>query len=80
MGANLQGFVGTCHEEGKGDVLPSWEGGFEYQREMGEALAKRDGKVGERVNQEMFAHGGRGDRCPPIQREVVGGQTFRKVS
>ena len=36
--------------------------------------------MGERVDRKVFAHGGGGNRGAPVQREVVGGQSFRKVS
>ena len=36
--------------------------------------------MGERINREVFSHGGGRDRGAPVQREVEGRQTSSKVS
>ena len=50
------------------------------QGETGEALTQRDGEVSERVDREVFSHGGGRDRRLPVQGKVEGGEPYRQVS
>ena len=66
LGTNLQDFVGACHKERGGDFFPSQGWYLKNKGETGEAVAQRNGEVSECVDREVFAHGGGGDRSPPV--------------